>query len=102
MPSDEARMTEEVQMTETQSSSGPRRSLQLLRLRRGLFVLHSAFLLLGSAPLPPFPPSAHAHSYAVDWSTIDGGGGTSTGGVYSLSGTVGEPAAGTLTGGTFA
>jgi len=32
--------------------------------------------------------------YAVDWHTIDGGGGTSTGGVYSVSGTIGQPAAG--------
>jgi len=24
--------------------------------------------------------------YSIDWSTIDGGGGTSTGGVYSVSG----------------
>jgi hypothetical protein len=32
--------------------------------------------------------------YSVDWSTIDGGGGTSTGGVYSVSGTIGQPDAG--------
>ncbi len=29
--------------------------------------------------------------YSIDWSTIDGGGGTSTGGVYSVSGTIGQP-----------
>ena len=29
---------------------------------------------------------AHAQSYSIDWSTIDGGGGTSTGGVYSVTG----------------
>ena len=32
--------------------------------------------------------------YAIDWHTIDGGGGTSTGGVYAVSGTVGQPDAG--------
>jgi len=32
--------------------------------------------------------------YAINWSTIDGGGGTSTGGVYSVSGTIGQPDAG--------
>ena len=32
--------------------------------------------------------------YSLDWSTIDGGGGTSTGGVYSVSGTNGQPDAG--------
>jgi len=32
---------------------------------------------------------AGAQSYSINWSTIDGGGGTSTGGVYTVSGTVG-------------
>jgi len=31
---------------------------------------------------------------AIDWFTIDGGGGTSTGGVYAVSGTIGQPDAG--------
>jgi len=35
-----------------------------------------------------------AQSYSIDWHTIDGGGGTSTGGVYSVSGTIGQPDAG--------
>jgi hypothetical protein len=39
--------------------------------------------------------------YSIDWSTIDGGGGTSTGGVYSVSGTIGQPDAGTMSGGVF-
>jgi hypothetical protein len=29
--------------------------------------------------------------YAIDWYTIDGGGGISTGGPYVLSGTIGQP-----------
>src|SRR5437867_4467383 len=41
-----------------------------------------------------FQLSAIAQSYSIDWSTIDGGGGTSTGGVYSVSGTIGQPDAG--------
>jgi len=32
--------------------------------------------------------------YAINWSTMDGGGGTSTGGVYSVSGTIGQHDAG--------
>lgn len=32
--------------------------------------------------------------YSIPWHTIDGGGGTSTGGVYSVSGTIGQPDAG--------
>jgi hypothetical protein len=37
---------------------------------------------------------SQAQSFSVDWFTIDGGGGTSMGGVYSVSGTVGQPDAG--------
>jgi hypothetical protein len=40
--------------------------------------------------------------YAIDWHTMDGGGGTSTGAVYSVSGTIGQPdAGGPMTGGNF-
>ncbi|HSU56971.1 MAG TPA: hypothetical protein VLT36_23210 [Candidatus Dormibacteraeota bacterium] len=45
--------------------------------------------------------AAQAQSYSIDWFTIDGGGGTSTGGVYSVSGTIGQPDAGHLSGGNF-
>ncbi len=38
--------------------------------------------------------SVLAQSYFIDWHTIDCGGGTSTGGVYSVSGTIGQPDAG--------
>ncbi len=44
---------------------------------------------------------ASAQSYSIDWFTIDGGGGTSTGGVYSVSGTIGQPDAGHMSGGNF-
>lgn len=47
--------------------------------------------------------SVRAQNYSVDWHTIDGGGGTSTGGVYSVSGTIGQPDAGpTMTNGQYA
>jgi len=40
--------------------------------------------------------------YAIDWSTIDGGGGTSTNGQYSVSGSIGQPDAGlTMTNGQY-
>ncbi len=46
--------------------------------------------------------TARAQSYSIDWSTIDGGGGTSTGGTYSVSGTIGQPdASGALSGGNY-
>ena len=39
--------------------------------------------------------------YSLDWCTVDGGGGTSTGGVYTVSGTIGQPDAGAMTGGNY-
>jgi hypothetical protein len=44
---------------------------------------------------------AFAQNYSLDWYTLDGGGGTSTGGVYAVSGTIGQPDAGTMSGGQF-
>ena len=46
---------------------------------------------------------ATAQNYSIDWFTIDGGGGTSAGGPYSLSGTIGQPDANqqAMTGGNF-
>ena len=35
--------------------------------------------------------TASAQTYSIDWFKIAGGGGTSTGGVYSVSGTIGQP-----------
>lgn len=43
----------------------------------------------------------HAQNYSIDWHTIDGGGGMSTGGVYSVSGTIGQPDAGVMSGGNY-
>ena len=44
---------------------------------------------------------ARAQNYSIDWFSIDGGGGTSTGGVYSVSGTIGQPDAGHMSGGNY-
>lgn len=38
---------------------------------------------------------------SIDWFTVDGGGGTSTGGFYSGSGTIGQPDAGKMSGGNY-
>jgi hypothetical protein len=46
--------------------------------------------------------SARAQMYSIDWYKVAGGGGTSTGDVYSVSGTIGQhDAGGPLTGGNF-
>jgi hypothetical protein len=43
-----------------------------------------------------------AQNYSLDWFSVDGGGGTSTGGVYTVTGTIGQPDAGTtLKGGNY-
>jgi len=46
--------------------------------------------------------SLHAQSYSLNWFTIDGGGGASTGSIFSVRGTIGQPDAGRqLTGGPY-
>jgi hypothetical protein len=48
--------------------------------------------------------SVGAQNYSIDWYKIAGGGGTSTGGTYSVSGTIGQhdaTANGALTGGNY-
>ena len=45
--------------------------------------------------------SVRAQNYSIDWFSIDGGGGTSSGGIYTLSGTIGQPDAGTMSGGDY-
>jgi hypothetical protein len=49
-----------------------------------------------------FATAALAQNYAIDWYKISGGGGTSTGSVYSISGTIGQhDAGGPMTGGGY-
>ncbi len=65
-------------------------------LRRSLLFVHgpwsmfaAGFLLYCRVCL-----CTSAQDFNIDWHTIDGGGGTSTGGVYSVSGTIGQHDAG--------
>jgi hypothetical protein len=61
----------------------------------------TAAVLLASIFRSP-SSTCHAQSYSIDWFKIAGGGGTSTGGVYSVSGTIGQhDAGGSLTGGNY-
>ena len=39
--------------------------------------------------------------YNLSWWTVDGGGGTSQGGGYTLNGTIGQPDTGVLVGGDY-
>lgn len=53
-----------------------------------------ALVILFSGPV-------HAQVYDLDWRTFSWGGETLSGGAYTLSGTGGQPDAGTLSGGNF-
>ena len=74
-----------------QSARGPAQS-QTRRLR----LIYFCFLLSALSF------RASGQSYSIDWHKVSGGGGTSTGGVYSVSGTVGQhDAGGPMTGGKY-
>jgi len=63
-----------------------------MKTKRILFCLLTSAFCLG----------AQAQSYSIDWYKVAGGGGTSTGGVYSVSGTIGQhDAGGPMTGGPY-
>lgn len=57
-------------------------------MKRIVFLLLAAALPLGAA-------------YEIPWYTTDSGGGTSSGGAYTLAATVGQPDAGSHTGGAY-
>jgi len=45
---------------------------------------------------------SYAQTYSIDWYKIAGGGGTSTGATYQITGTIGQPdASGAMTGGNY-
>jgi hypothetical protein len=65
-------------------------------------IVRFSFLVTVVAVLGAFSISARAQSYTIDWYKIAGGGGTSTGGTYQVSGTIGQPdASGAMTGGNY-
>ena len=64
-------------------------------MRRATFLVALVFLLLAGVVLA-------ADGYDLSWWTVDGGGATfSTGGGYTLGGSVGQPDAGALSGGDY-
>ncbi|HMO51007.1 MAG TPA: hypothetical protein PKE26_08075 [Kiritimatiellia bacterium] len=84
-------------MTPQVDSSSPGSSLRF-RYRPHRGSIRTAFYfgwLIGLAPLA-------LAQFSIPWSTVDGGGGTSTGGVFRMSGTMGQhDAVEKLTGGGF-
>jgi hypothetical protein len=67
------------------------------RIRQNAFITFLAVYLL--VPIPALGQSGGP--YVLEWSTIDGGGGTSSGGPYSLIGTIGQPDAAYSAGGGY-
>ncbi len=60
-------------------------------------------LVLGVLAALAFTVPIQAQPYSISWYKVSGGGGTSTGGVYSVSGTIGQhDAGGPMTGGAYA
>lgn len=61
-------------------------------------------LLIGSLVIGLFLVAAAPLSWPfnIAWSTVDSGGGTSSGGTYTLSGTLGQPENGSSSGGSYA
>ncbi|MSU58973.1 MAG: hypothetical protein EXS35_12535 [Pedosphaera sp.] len=60
-------------------------------MNKTVFGLAAAFVLAANA----------SAQYAIDWFTLDGGGGQSSGGAYTLAGTIGQPDAGASSGGAY-
>jgi hypothetical protein len=61
----------------------------------------SRLVLVGGLLLLAAVPVLAAISYDLSWWTVDGGGGAVSGGSYALTGTIGQPDAGVLTGGGY-
>jgi hypothetical protein len=68
----------------------------LTKHRLRILITLAAVCLLTSSAL-----ASSEAAYLLNWYTVDGGGGTSIGGIYSLSGTIGQADAGVLSGGTY-
>ncbi|MHC4648635.1 MAG: hypothetical protein ACYTBJ_24530, partial [Planctomycetota bacterium] len=65
-------------------------------IRNTFIAMLAAHLLTGAAVL-----GQSGGDYILEWSTTDGGGGQSTGGPYSLTGTIGQPDAAYSAGGQY-
>jgi hypothetical protein len=70
--------------------------------RRSANLKTSALPVYVSFLLSVFCFQSFAKTYTIDWYKIAGGGGTSTGGTYQVSGTLGQPdASAAMTGGSY-
>ncbi len=73
----------------------------VVRLSKILLALLVLFALTTSASIVPASAQSGG-GYDLTWNSIDGGGAMfSTGGAYSLGGTIGQADAGTMSGGSY-
>jgi hypothetical protein len=76
-------------------------------LRKKVIFLGACALILAIVPAAlavaaiQAAPDAPASGFAIPWWTVDGGGKTSQGGPYTLSGSAGQPDAGAAAGGDY-
>jgi hypothetical protein len=67
-----------------------------------IIISRFTFLAIFTLALAAIDLPARAQSYTIDWYKISGGGGTSTGGTYTVTGTIGQhDAGGPMTGGNY-
>jgi hypothetical protein len=91
----QAPASREIPMSKHQTTTGASRVTTACACSWSLRL--GASLLLGSWCLVLLlSQQVSAQSYTVDWFKVAGGGGTSTGGTYQVSGTIGQPDAGTM------
>lgn len=72
------------------------------KTRRSVLVLMTICLLLLTIWTMGLASDDLTDSMSISWWTVDGGGGASAGGPYTLRGTAGQSDAGRLSGGDFA
>jgi len=102
-PKPEIQMTKQIQSTSEQTRCNRSRNVSGFEVRDSFVIRHSSLVIVSLLlALNLQLSTAWADAYSIDWFTLDGGGGTSTGGVYSVSGTIGQPdAGGPLSGGQY-
>lgn len=69
--------------------------------RNKAFLLATCVLALAAMLAGLAAADSLTNGFTIPWWTVDNGGGTSQGGAYSLSGTAGQPDAGSLSGGSY-
>lgn len=92
-----------IPITPAEQAPSPCRSLETPQQLIFASLDKSIFALLLAAAMGLGSVSLHAQNFSIEWHSIDGGGGTSAGGNFSLSGTIGQPDANAqpMTGGAF-